>query len=61
MSTVRLWVAFDTNSLTPAEVRQAFIEAVRDAVATAQSQGRLERPIADQLRYALTQRQPVAE
>jgi hypothetical protein len=58
MSLVRLWVTLDTKNLTPAQTREAFIQAVRDAVTTAQFQGRVDRTIADQLRYALTQREP---
>jgi hypothetical protein len=60
MSLVRLWVAFDTRNLTPAQTREAFIQAVRDAVTTAQSQGRVDRTIADQLRHALTHYEPQA-
>lgn len=55
---VRLWVAFDTHNLTPQQTREAFIQAMRDAIASAQYQGRLERPIAEQLRYALVRAQP---
>ena len=54
---VRLWVAFDTKNLTPSQTRDVFIQAVRDAVVTVEYQGRLQRPIAEQLRYALTRRQ----
>jgi hypothetical protein len=58
MTTVRLWIAFTTDGLTPKQTREAFVEAIRDAITTAQSQGRIERATAEQLRYALTQRVP---
>jgi hypothetical protein len=58
MTTVRLWIVFSTDGLTPEQTRAAFIESIRDAIVTAQSQGRLERAVADQLRYALAKREP---
>jgi len=56
VSIVRLWIAFDTTGLTPPQTRDAFIEAIRTAVTTAECQGRVDRAVADQLRYALLQR-----
>jgi hypothetical protein len=56
MTTVRLWIAFTTDGLTPRQTREAFIEAIRNAIVTAQAQGRLERAVGEQLRLALQQR-----
>ena len=58
VSIVRLWVSFDSQDLTTAQTREAFIEAIRTAITTAQYQGRLDRAVAEQLRYALVQREP---
>lgn len=57
MSVIRLWIVLDTRDLTPAQTRAEFIQAIRDAVTTAELQGRLEHVVAVQLRQALQRRE----
>ncbi len=46
---VQLVVVFDPSGLTPRELRQAFAQALRDAIQRARVKGRIDAAVAEEL------------